>query len=207
MTEGHGYEPDYWLDTSDSVTEIAKWMNSPSDYRFAFDVDAWRDAIDCEQWLNGIPEGLHREVCVNEDFQPFSQIVRDTTVVSQGKASCLLSGDAQTRNWAYLIRNVPLRGKRIVAKFAVKGDGITPGSESYCYNDCHVGFSTINKAGKKSFFIKSFSGTFDWETDSVSVDLGPDIVECDFHCMLSMPGKLWVDDIRFDSDSAAPQPK
>lgn len=34
--EGVGYLPDYWLDSTDPVGEVARWLNNPDDYQFQF---------------------------------------------------------------------------------------------------------------------------------------------------------------------------
>jgi len=206
VLEGKGFLPDLWLDTSDPLAELVRWLHDPEGYRFHLDVPSEITSIDFEQWLNGKPSGLKKSIGVSarQFGAPTSRIIRDETTFFEGKASCLLTGDPQTKNWWYLGHAFPVSKKRLSVTFAVKGDGITP--LPYDYNNCHIGFIVQYQNGKYKFFTREFEGSFDWKTETVSVDLGDDVVTCEFGMMLSMGGKLWVDDIRFESSEIPPSP-
>ncbi len=198
ILEGKGFFPNLWLDTSEPLEEIVKWLHEPEGYRFRLDVPTEIATIDFEQWINGKPNGLKKRVgvSVGKPGDPVSLVLRDESTVFEGKASCLLTGDSQTRTWWFLGHPFPVSKKRVSVRFAVKGEGIAP--LPHDYNNCYVGFILEDRSGKYKHVVKDFEGTFDWKTETISVDLGDDIVSCEFGIMKSKAGKLWVDDIRFE---------
>lgn len=32
----NGFEPDFWLDSTDPVTEVTKWLTNPKTYQFGY---------------------------------------------------------------------------------------------------------------------------------------------------------------------------
>jgi hypothetical protein len=198
IREGRGYVPDFWLDTSDPLKEIARWIRYPREYRFEFDVPQPVTAIDFEAWENGIPKGMRRSVGVT--FGPgkkFGRLVPDEANACQGKLCGLLTGDTDAANWHYFNTPLPLAGKEIAVTFSVKGENIhlEPGQIENSY----IGFSAVRKDGKREWRVNAYTGTFGWKKETMVLPRPADYQSVSFAFMLSMAGKLWIDDIRFST--------
>ena len=56
-----------------------------------------------------------------------------------------------------------------------------------------------DKSGKKSWEVKSYQGSFAWQSDSVSLEIDPNQVEIiHFGIFLAITGELSLDDINVD---------
>jgi hypothetical protein len=199
IREGRGYLPDFWLDTSEPVKELAKWIRYPQEYQFSFDIPAETSAIDFETWENSVPKGLRRSTGVSYGFgKKYGSLIPDGTHAVQGKWCGLLSGDKDAKNWYFFSQRIPSLGKEKTVSYSVKGENLhlEPGQIKNSY----VGFIARKKNGESDWFVNSYAGTFDWKRETILLPNPETYESISFGFMLSIAGKLWLDDIRFSSD-------
>jgi len=197
IKEGSGYMPSYWLDTSHPIEELAKWIRFPEKYQFSLDLPKTQTSLDCETWLGGVPEGIRREEGVSFGYgSKFATLQPDETQVAEGHRSALLSGDAETRSAHYYYLSMPDR-KGMTVTFSVRGENIQKVGEQI--DNAYIGFVAETKDGKSEWFTKFYSGSFDWQKETISIPWKANYKKVVFSFMFSVSGKLWLDDVKFSS--------
>ena len=197
--EGVGFAPDYWLDSSSPVEEVVDWLNNPQTYRFELE-EAGRPELHglrFEEFEDGVPQHMQAMIGAGSGpSQRTSEIARDTSEKTLGQASLRLRGDADTHRWQALHQDIPRRFRRLRVDYEVRAEDVR--REANQFENCYVGFMYTDSAGSRQFLTNSYEGSFDWRTDSLTVDfeeLGARNVQ--FMIFLSMSGTFWVDEVRF----------
>jgi len=198
LLEGRGYLPDIWLDTSQPIEEIVRWLNDPQGYRVAFPEPLVLQDMDFERWSDGTPEYASKQVgATNNPQGKHARVVRDTTTKTQGQSSVRFSGDAETGIWYSLQQQVPPGLGSLHVRYAVKGQNLR--REANQFTSCYVGFIYQDGTGRRHFHIQSYRDTFDWKEDEITLDCR-DKFEIIFAIFSNISGDFWVDDVRFDQE-------
>ena len=197
--EGVGYIPDYWLDSSNPVQEVADWLNHPESYQFQLEEvepEMLRD-LSFDEFVEGVPQHMRASIGARSgNGRRTSVISRDTTTKVEGSASLRIHGDAETDHWYSVGCDMPRNLDSLTVTYSVRGDSIR--QEGNQFDNCYVGFICKDANGSREFVTNHYQGSFDWQRDTLRLDAAElGAVEVHFLIFQSMSGTLWVDDVRF----------
>ena len=197
--EGVGYIPDYWLDSVEPVSEIAKWLNNPDSYQFELSqapVLILYD-LDFDEFDNGLPRYMRSTIGASCGFdERYSLISQDCEIRTGGRGSLRMEGDIDTNLWYALILDVPLEADTLTVEYSVRGEDIR--QEGNQFDNCYVGFTYSDSNGDRQFNRNTYAGSFDWMRDSLQLYMEElDALDFQFIIFLSKSGTFWVDDVVF----------
>lgn len=125
------------------------------------------------------------------------RIFLDARAPYEGAASLGLSGSADTTMWRIVTLPLAIEKGKLSLSWAVRGTDLRREGEQY--DNAYVGVIVTDKAGKKSFRVKPYRGSFGWLRDGLEIELDPAaMARADFCIFLSISGELSVDDIRIE---------
>ncbi|MCK5683121.1 hypothetical protein KAJ27_03335 [bacterium] len=195
--EGYGYIPNYWLDTDKPVDAITSWIAKPKTYMPQLGKRIKLNNIDFEVFQNGIPENMTMDIGARTGEGPYSKIIQDTKIFNQGKSSLCIETNGQTRKFYSLEIKIPQNIKRLNYSYEIKGEGLQ--RQGRQFNNCYVGIMYRDVNGKYNFKINNYIGDFDWKKETKLIDLEKlDAYDASFNIFLSISGKLWIDDLKFN---------
>ncbi len=195
--EGIGYLPDYWLDSSEPVAEIARWLNNPDSYQFEFPDPPVLHDLNFEEFENDLPQFMNVRVgATSGGGNQYSTITQDFEIKAEGNSSLRLEGDANTDIWNSLYMPVPEINSTVNVTYSVRSESVN--CEGNQFNNCYVGFIYKDAEGNRQINANSYTGSFEWKQDSLQFDNNELNASCiEFHFFLSKSGNLWIDDVVF----------
>ncbi len=195
--EGVGYLPDYWLDSEEPMTEIARWLNNPDSYQFELPELTVLHDLSFYDFYNGTPQHMHISTgATSGNGQQRSTISRDCEIKTGGSSSLRIEGNINTDHWDVLSIDVPQNSNTLCVEYSIRGENIH--KEGNQYDNCHVGFVYMDASGNRQSCINSYDGSFHWQQDTLQMnieELGASSIQ--FFIFLSKSGTLWVDDVVF----------
>lgn len=195
LKEGAGYYPDYWLDSHDPVSEIAKWSRDQKHYLFTPVSRKALFTIDFAGEMSKQSRRIRRLVgAILGPGEIGSKIEVDQVVRRQGKTSLRLEARQETTVFYALSMPIPTSSSSTVAaNWHVRGSGIRRQGKQL--DNCFVGLAYTDNDGQRQFLASNYDGTFPWTTGRAVVNLGKvGGRDLEFVVFLSKTGQLWISD-------------
>jgi len=195
VEDGTGFLPDLWLDSKTPVSEVQKWIKYFDNYCFEPQKEKFPQNTDFETWNNNFPVEWAK-ITTQFNGQTENLFLCDSVDKASGKYSLCLFADSLTDGFECLSLALPVNADSIKVQFSAKL--IRTESQS-AGRKAMAGFLLIDKNFQQSFVIEQFRSNFDWKEFSLTANLrNENLSKVLFFVMSTCPGKLWIDNVRFE---------
>ncbi len=191
--EGIGYLPDYWLDSAEPVTEVARWLNNPDSYQFELPEPSVLHDLSFDDFDDGLPRHIQMSVGARSGRgQRYSIISQDRDIKTGGVSSLRVEGSTDTDFWYALSQDVSQDTGTLRVEYNIRGEDIH--REGNQFDNCYVGFIY----GNKQFCTNQYDGSFAWKQDTLQLNIEElNASNIKFFIFLSKSGTIWIDDVIF----------